>query len=380
MNFEISRNVLLDNLNMISHGLPSKTPMPILTGVLIEATDSDIYLTSSNVDISIETLITDDSLMIHEKGKALVSGKQLLDIIRKLDSDSLYFETIENQTLLLRAGRGEYNLRLMNFLDYPMIDFVPLENPLDIKSSTLRKIIKTTVFATSNVEVNPIITGVNFNLNDTTLTATATDSFRLSQNKIELEDSFPNFNVTIPSKSLDELNKALDSEDINISLYFSSNKLLFKFNNVLFQTRLLDGEYPNTSKIFTDTFPQSIYFDKESLIKVVERVSLMSPSDKVTDKELNYSIIKLTLLDNKNVEISTSNSLVGTAKEEITPTRILSDEPITISFSSRYLLDALKAVDDFEVSLNFSGSLRPVIIKSDKNKGLSEVILPIRVD
>ncbi len=380
MNFEISRNVLLDNLNMISHGLPSKTPMPILTGVLIEATDSDIYLTSSNVDISIETLITDDSLMIHEKGKALVSGKQLLDIIRKLDSDSLYFETIENQTLLLRAGRGEYNLRLMNFLDYPMIDFVPLENPLDIKSSTLRKIIKTTVFATSNVEVNPIITGVNFNLNDTTLTATATDSFRLSQNKIELEDSFSNFNVTIPSKSLDELNKALDSEDINISLYFSSNKLLFKFNNVLFQTRLLDGEYPNTSKIFTDHFPQSIYFDKESLIKVVERVSLMSPSDKVTDKELNYSIIKLTLLDNKNVEISTSNSLVGTAKEEITPTQILSDEPITISFSSRYLLDALKAVDDFEVSLNFSGSLRPVIIKSDKNKGLSEVILPIRVD
>ncbi len=379
MNFEINRNVLLDNLNMISHGLPTKTPMPILTGVLIEATDSDIYLTSSNVDISIETLICDKSLIISEKGKALVSGKQLLDIIRKLDCETLYFSSIENQALLLKAGRGEYNLRLMNFLDYPMIDFVPLENPLNIKSSTLRRIIKTTVFATANVETNPIITGVNFNLLDNTLTVTATDSFRLSQNKITLEESFNNFNVTIPAKSLDELNKALDSEDIDISMYFSKNKLLFKFNNVLFQTRLLDGEYPNTSKLFVNSFPQSIYFDKETLIRVVERVSLMSPTEKVTDKETNYSIIKLTLLENKNVELSTSNSLIGNAKEEITPTRILTDAPISISFSSKYLLDALRAIDNFEISLNFCGDLRPVIIKSDNVEGLSEVILPIRV-
>ena len=379
MNFEINRNVLLDNLNMISHGLPSKTPMPILTGVLIEATESDIYLTSSNVDISVETLIVDKSLLIHEKGKALVSGKQLLDIIRKLDCDTLYFSSIENQSLLLKAGKGEYELRLMNFLDYPMIDFVALENPLTIKSSTLRRIIKTTVFATSNVETNPIITGVNFKLQGKTLIATATDSFRLSKNEINLDNEFNEFSVTIPAKSLDELNKALDSEDIDISMYFSSNKLLFKFKNVLFQTRLLDGEYPNTSKVFASSFPQSIYFDKEALIRVVERVSILSPSANVTDKELSYSVICLSLLDNKNVELSTTNSLIGTAKEEITPTRILSDEPITISFSSKYLLDALRAIDSYEVSLNFCGELRPVIIKSDKIEGLSEVILPIRI-
>lgn len=379
MNFEINRNVLLDNLNMISHGLPSKTPMPILTGVLIEATESDIYLTSSNVDISIETLITDKSLIVEEKGKALVSGKQLLDIIRKLDCETLYFSSIENQSLLLKAGKGEYELRLMNFLDYPIIDFVALENPLTIKSSTLRKIIKTTVFATSNVETNPIITGVNFKLQGKTLIATATDSFRLSKNEINLENEFNEFSVTIPAKSLDELNKALDSEDIDISMYFSSNKLLFKFKNVLFQTRLLDGEYPNTSKVFVNSFPQSIYFDKEALIRVVERVSILSPSANVTDKELSYSVIRLSLLDNKNIELSTTNSLIGTAKEEITPTRILTDEPITISFSSKYLLDALRAIDSYEVSLNFCGELRPVIIKSDKIEGLSEVILPIRI-
>ena len=380
MNFSIDRSVLLDNLNMISHGLPTKSPMPILTGILIEATDNDLYLTSSNVDISIETLISDKSLQIEEKGKAVVSGKQLIDIIRKLDSDKLYFSLIESKTLLLKAGRGEYNLRLMDYLDYPTIDFVTLENPLTIPSSTLRKIIKTTVFATSNIETNPIITGVNLILNGNELTAVATDSYRLSQNKISLSEEYNDFNITIPAKSLDELNKALDSTEFDITLYFSTNKLLFKFNNVLFQTRLLDGNYPNISRIIPSTFPQSILFDKEALIRVVERVSLLSPSDKVTDKEVNYSVIKLELKPNKNVEISTSNNQIGTAREEITPLKIETEESVRIAFSSRYLLDALRAIDQVEISLNFSGELRPVIIKSDKNPSLTELILPIKID
>ncbi len=380
MIFTIDRDILLENLNMISHGLPVKTPMPILTGIFIEATDSDLYLTSSNVDLSVETVISDKSLIIKEKGKAVVPGKFFIDIIRKVDSKKITFSLIEDRILLIEADRGEYKLRLMDYMDYPTIDFVVLENPLTIPSATLRKIIKQTVFATSNSEANPILTGVNLNLHENVLTAVATDSFRLSQDKINLDSSYNDFNITIPAKSLDELNKALDGFDDSISLYFATNKLLFKFKNVLFQTRLLDGTYPNTSRLIPDSYPMTIYFDKESLVQAVERVSLLSPHDKVTDKEVNFSVIKLEIKPNKSVEISTTNAQIGDAKEQITPTKLDIEQSLRIGFSSRYLLDALRCINAQEVQLHFSGEVRPVVISSEKEPDLTQLILPIKMD
>lgn len=380
MIFSIDRDVLLENLNMISHGLPVKTPMPILTGIFIEATDTDLYLTSSNVDLSIETVISDKSLKIEEKGKAVVPGKFFIDIIRKVDSKKISLSLIEDRVLLIEADRGEYKLRLMDYMDYPSIDFVVLENPLTLASQTLRKIIRQTVFATSNSEANPILTGVNLNLHENTLTAVATDSFRLSQDKITLDSSYNDFNITIPSKSLDELNKALDGYEDNVSLYFSTNKLLFKFKNVLFQTRLLDGNYPNTSRLIPDSYPMTIFFDKENLIQAVERVSLLSPHDKVTDREVNFSVIKLEIKPNKSVEISTTNAQIGDAKEQITPTKLDLDQTLRIGFSARYLLDALRCINSQEVALHFSSEVRPVVVSSEKEPDLTQLILPIKMD
>ena len=380
MIFSIDRDVLLENLNMISHGLPVKTPMPILTGIFIEATDTDLYLTSSNVDLSIETVISDKSLKIEEKGKAVVPGKFFIDIIRKVDSQKISLSLIEDRVLLIEADRGEYKLRLMDYMDYPSIDFVVLENPLTLASQTLRKIIRQTVFATSNSEANPILTGVNLNLHENTLTAVATDSFRLSQDKITLDSMYNDFNITIPAKSLDELNKALDSYEDNVSLYFSTNKLLFKFKNVLFQTRLLDGNYPNTSRLIPDSYPMTIFFDKENLIQAVERVSLLSPHDKTTDREVNFSVIKLEIKPNKSVEISTTNAQIGDAKEQITPTKLDLDQTLRIGFSARYLLDALRCINSQEVALHFSSEVRPVVVSSEKEPDLTQLILPIKMD
>ena len=380
MIFSIDRDVLLDNLNMISHGLPSKTPLPILTGIYMEATDTDLYLTSSNVDLSVETVISDKSLKIEEKGKAVVPGKFFIDIIRKVNSKKITFSLIEDRILLIEADRGQYKLHLMDYMDYPQIDFVVLENPLTLEASTLRKIIRQTVFATSKTENNPLLTGVNFNLSANELTCVATDSFRLSQAKLSLNDTYNDFNVTIPNKSLDELTKALDCYDDKVSLYFASNKLLFKFKNVLFQTRLLDGQYPNTSKLIPSTYPMTVYFNKDELIETVERVSLLSPHDKTTDREVNYSVIKLEIKKDKTIEISTTNAQIGDAKEEIIPTKLDSEESLKIGFSSSYLLDALRSLSATEVSLHFSGEIRPVVVDSSAESGITELILPIRID
>ena len=379
MIFSIDREVLLDNLNVISRGLPSKSPMPILTGIKLDVTDKDLYMTSSNTDISVETFINDTSLEVTKPGRTVVPGRFFIDIIRKINSKRVTFTLVEDRILLIQADRGEYKLHIMDPLDYPKIDFLTLQNPLVLPAERIKTLIKQTSFATATTEKKPILTGVHLKLDENKLTAVATDSFRLSQSIIEIEEYTP-FNVTIPNKSLDELVKALDNYSENVSLYFSVNKLLVKFKNVLFQTRLLDGNYPDTSRLIPASFPIVIKFNKDELLDAVERVSLLSPRDKTSDRELAYSIIKLTVSNDHVVTISTTNALVGDAQEELIPTDTQIASPITIGFSSRYLIEALRSFDSTEIALNCSEGVRPFVVTGEKNPNLTQLILPVRMD
>ena len=224
MNLTIDREILLENLNVISRGLPSKSPMPILTGIKMEATDTDLYMTSSNSDISVEVLIEDASLQIQTPDKTVVPGRFFIDIIRKINSKRVNLYLLEEKVLVIKADRGEYKLHIMDYMDYPNIDFVTLENPLVLPSSVLKGLIKETVFATATSEKKPVLTGVNFHHSSGKLIVTATDSFRLSQKVISIPE-YNDFNITIPSKSLDELLKAIDSYEEDLSLYFSMNRI-----------------------------------------------------------------------------------------------------------------------------------------------------------
>jgi len=379
MNITISREVLLENLNIISRGLPSKSPMPILTGIKFEATDTELYMTSSNTDISVEVLIANQELIIKEPGKTVVPGKFFIDIIRKINAKNINLYLIEDRTLVIKADRIEYKLHIMDYMDYPKIDFVTLENPLILNAPVLKSLIKETVFATAASEKKPILTGVNFKHSQGNLIATATDSFRLSQKIVKINE-YNDFNITIPNKSLDELLRAIDNYEDEIELYFSNNKLLAKYKNVLFQTRLLDGNYPDTSKLIPNEFPIVIKFNKDELVEAVERVSLLSPRDKEKDREITYSIIKLSIKKDSIIEISTTNATIGDAKEELIPTNIEANNPIVIGFSSRYLLEALRSFISTEISLNLSGEIRPFIIRGDKDSNLTQLILPVRMD
>jgi len=379
MNITIDREVLLENLNVISRGLPVRTPMPILNGIKLEATDTDIFMTSYNTDIAVEVLINDPSLKITEPGKTVIPGKIFIDIIRKNDSRKINLFLIEDKTLVIKSDRSEYRLHIMDYMDYPNVDFVTLENPLNLKANDLKNIIKETVFATAQSEKKPILTGVNFKKQDNKLIATATDSFRLSQKIIEIND-YNDFNITIPNKSLDEMLKAIDQYDEDISLYFSSNKLLLKYKNVLFQTRLLDGNYPDTSKIIPYDFPIKVRFNKDELLDAVERVSLLSPRDTAKDKEITYNIIKFSIKKDRIIEISTTNASIGAAKEELIPTDVEATNPITIGFSSRYFIEALRSFISTEITVNLTGEIRPFIIKGDEDANLTQLILPVRMD
>ncbi|MFA7589711.1 MAG: DNA polymerase III subunit beta, partial [Acholeplasmataceae bacterium] len=159
-------------------------------------------------------------------------------------------------------------------------------------------------------------------------------------------------------------------------LYINPNKVLFKLKEVLFQTRLLEGTYPDTQRIIPTEFPVVIPFNKEELLSAVERVSLLSPRDRDT----NYNIIKLSLRPDRIVEINSTNSEVGDALEEIIPSSDVTGEGLKIAFSSKYLVDALKSFSSNEVLIHFAGEVKPFIIKGNLDQDLMHLILPVRID
>lgn len=377
MNFSINRDLLLDNLLIMQRGLPLRTSLPILTNIKFDVREDHIVLTSSNTDIAIQVLLEDKDITIGKSGVLTIPGKFLIDIIRKATSDRIEFDLVEDRIVVIRSNRSEFKLRLMDSSDYPEIDFLSNEEePLTIDADLLKTLVKETSYAASTNEKRPILTGVNIKFNNNNLLAVATNSYRLSQKNIKLRSNINNFDIVIPSKNLEDLTKILDTDTTDVNIFVSHNKVLFKMENILFQSSLLEGTYPNTERIIPTEFPVSIPFNKDELLLAVERVSLLSPRDKDT----NYNIIKLKLNNDKSVELQSTNKEIGDANEVILPTGDVIGSIINIAFSSRHLLDALRSFNSSEVILNFAGEVKPFILKSTTDDSLLHLILPVRID
>jgi|BioPla2DNA2_1021312.scaffolds.fasta_scaffold08070_2 DNA polymerase-3 subunit beta len=376
MIFSINRNVLLDNLLVIQRGLPNKTPLPILNAIKFVVNEDHLILTASNSDLAIELTIEDKSLRVKQTGKAAIPGRFLIEIIRKLEATMIEFAVVEEKSVVIKAERSDFKLNLPDVLDYPEVDFLDLKQPLVLDSEIIKTIIKETNYAAANTEKRPILTGVNFLHENNQLYITATDSYRLSKKEIKLRDNLDPFNFVIPRKSLEELSKILDLVSDNVEIYVNPNKVLFKFPNIMFQTRLLEGKYPDTSRIVPTDFPVIIPFNKEELLAAVERVSLLSPRDRDT----NYNIIKLTLRSDHVVEVSSTNPEVGDALEEIAPNGRVVGSSLQIAFSSRYLIEALKSFASSDITISFAGEVRPFVLNGPLDIDLLHLILPVRID
>lgn len=382
MNFTIDREVLLDKLNIISHGLPTKTPMKVMEGIMIDATSEDLFLTTSNSDISIQILVKDSSLVIQEGGKTVVPGKTFIDLIKAFDSRKITLFLIEDKMLMLKADRKEYRINIMDPLDYPDIKFISLENPFKINCYDLKRAIEETVFACANTTKSPMLLGVNLKNNANKLILTATNSYRLSLKTLDVETYDP-FDITIPAKSLDELEKVLEAydESLPLELYISKNKILVKFNDVLFQTRLLDGNFPDTSNVCPKEkdIKVVVRFNKDELQTAVNRISILSPVEKDKDREMTFAAVLLKIDQNFEVELSSAN-IQGAGKEIIIPIDIKAYNPLMIGFSSKYLVEALKVLPGNEIEISFIDGSKQFVLKSVSDNSLVEIILPFRLD
>ncbi len=374
MRFEISKDKLLYNLLIAQKALSTKTPNPALQGVKIDVEKDRLLLTTSNSDISIKVVIEDNSLEVEETGSVLIPGKYFIEIVRKLDGQLVSLSAVEDNLIRIEADHSDITLNMLDLEDYPELSFKEKDDFIKVNVRTLKTIIRQTAFATSTIENRPILTGVNFTIKDNALTGVATDSYRLSQKTIGLEDSYEALNIIIPGKSLEELMKILENNTSDVEVHFDQNKVLFKYENVMFHSRLLEGNFPETSKLIPSEFPIQIKFNKEQLITAIERASLLSSRDG------QNAIVKLNVRQDDVVEISSNSPEIGRVLEEVHPVDEIQGSPLKIAFSSKYILEALKVFNSSEVTVKFTGEIRPFILDGEYDEDMLQLILPVKTD
>ena len=365
MNFKIKRLELLNALTKVSRAVSIKSPLPVLTGIKFDLKEDELILTGSDSDITIQTSIQ-DHIDIIEPGSVVLSSKYILEIIKKIDSEDVHIFIVDGTLTRIEGANSRFDLNGTSYIDYPRIDLNKTGVNLQMKSTDLKEAIEQTSFATSEKETRPVLTGVNFKAKDHVLECIATDSYRLAKRILNI-DSDISFNIIIPKKSLIEISRIIEKDEL-IDLYVSDRKVLFVFDHVLIQTRLIDGTFPDTSRLIPDSFDYSMSIDSTSLLNSIDRASLL------TNEQTN--IVKLTM-DQDHVILSSFSQEIGSVEENLSRA-FYKGEPLKISFSAKYLTDAIKSINGQKVRVLFTGEMRPFIIKDFEREDIIQLVLPVR--
>lgn len=376
MKFIIQREQLIAGVQDVMKAISSRTVIPILTGMKIEAKQHGITLTGSDSDISIESYIpAEENGIVNveqiEIGSVVLQAKYFPDIVRKLPEKTVEIEVDPNLKVTIRSGKAEFNLNGLDAEEYPHLPELKTDDSFEMPTDLLKNLIKQTVFAVSTMETRPILTGVKFKLENNRLSFTATDSHRLAAREIPIKEAQTELpSVVVPGKSLTELNKILDDTEDMVEISVANNQILFRTKHLNFLSRLLDGNYPETSRLIPDHSKTVIHVKTKELLSTIDRASLLA-------KEERNNVVRLTTKGDQLLEITSNSPEVGTVAEDIMVQSIEGEE-LKISFSSKYMIDALKAIEYDEVKIDFTGAMRPFIISPANDDPITQLILPVR--
>ena len=370
MKLKIKRLVLLEALNNVAKAISTKNIIPILSGIKFELNRERLVITASDNDITIQTVINkSDDLVIESTGNIVIKGKYILDIIRKLDAEFINIEIIDDHKIMIFTENSEFNLNGIDAREYPDIDLDLSPDFISMSISSFKSMITQTNYACSLDEARVVLTGVNIKINDDNLECSATDSYRLALKKHKLTKSVNNSaDIIIPSKNLSELLKLLtSSDDESIEMHLFSNKVIFKFNNILFQSRLINGTYPNTKNLIPSESLFDLKIDTTEFYNMVDRASILN-----NDNDNNIITLEIK---NKLLKITSMSLEIGKVEEKMS---VDCDSDIKISFSAKYMMDALRTINSKNVILTFVGEIKPILLKNDDSEDLVCLILPIR--
>lgn len=373
MKFTIKKDLLLDALNKVSKAISTKNLIPVLAGIKFELKKKKLTLTASDNDITIQTSIdcvNEDDFKIENEGSIIIQGKYILDIVRKLPDKYINIEVVDELKILIYTENSEFNLNGISESEYPNIGLEESKKKISINAGVFKSIVNQTAFASSNEEGKLVLTGINFNIVGDVLECNSTDSYRLARKIVKLDkESEENYNIVIPSKNIVEFSKILGDDEDTVELHIFNNKILFKNNNLKFESRLISGTYPNTANLLPDDSLLVISTKLNDFYDVIDRVSILT-----SDKEKNIVTLETT---DEYLILRSSSAEIGRVEEKMPITKN-NDENIKISFSAKYMMEALRSFSTETVDIHFVGEIKPILIKSSEDTSLTQLVLPIR--
>lgn len=363
MKIRCLKSDIVKGVGIVSKAVPTKTTMPILECILIDATTNIIKLTANDMELGIETIIDGT---IEKKGMVAIDAKIFSDIVRKLPDNEIVIETDSNNQTLITCEKAKFNIAAKSGEDFSYLPYIEKDDPVVVSQFTLKEVIRQTIFSIADNDSNKLMTGELFEINENILKVVSLDGHRISIRKIELKNSYSFKKVVVPGKTLIEISKILSGEvDSEVSIYFTNNHIVFEFDNTVVVSRLIEGEYFKIDQMLSNDYETKVRINKKELLSCIDRATLL-----VKEGEKKPIIINI---GDDVMEIKIKSQL-GTMDEEIFITK--EGKELLIGFNPKFLIESLRVIDDEEVDLYFMNAKAPCFIKDEKETYIY-LILPV---
>ena len=354
---------LLKSVNISLKAVPSKTTMPILECILIDATTNQIKFTTNDMELGIETIVDGT---IEEKGIIALDAKIFYEIIRRLPDNTVTIKTDEKLTATITCEKAKFTIPGKSGEDFAYLPLIEKEESLTISQFTLKEMIRQTIFSIASNETNKLMTGELFEIKNNYLKIVSLDGHRIAIRRMELKKDYADRKVVVPGKTLNEISKILSGEiDDIVNIYFSKNHILFEFDQTIVVSRLIDGEYFRIDQMLSSDYATKVSLNKKDFLDSIERASILIRENDKKPIILNIEDSKMSLK---------LNSSFGTMNAEILIHKTGQD--LMIGFNPKFLSDALRIIDDEEVTLYMMNAKSPCFIK-DEDESYIYLILPV---
>lgn len=363
MHIICDKSKLIEGMNIVMKAIPGKTTMMILECVVIEVKDNQIKLIANDLQLGIETLIDGE---IKQEGSVAVGAKVFFEIIRKLPSDNVSITVDEDYHMNISCGKAKFNIMAKATDEFPYLPNIVKDKNVNISQFTLKDIIRQTVFSISDNENAKVMTGELFEIHDSELKVVSLDGHRISIRKVKLNQSYDDVSVIIPGKTLIEISKIINGGmDDEVSIFFTDKHVLFEFEDTIVLSRLIEGEYYKIDKMLSTDYETKVTVNKREMLECIDRSTLLL---KESDK-------KPVIIDVQNDYMKFAmNSAIGSMDEDIDASKEGKD--ILIGFNPRFLMDALRVIDEDEITMYMINPKAPCFIR-DQEETYIYLILPV---
>ena len=358
-----SKSNLLHGVNIVSKAVPTRTTMAILECILIDASANEIKLTANDMELGIETKIEGE---IAERGIIALDAKIFSEIVRKLPDSDVVIETDSNFKTTITCEKSKFNIVGKSGDDFSYIPFIERNECISISQFTLKEVIRQTIFSIADNDNNKLMTGELFEIEENQLKVVSLDGHRISIRNIELKNNYDHKKVVVPGKTLQEVSKILPgSAEEEVNIFLSENHIVFEFDDTTVVSRLIEGEYFKIEQMLSSDYDTKVKINKRELLDCIDRATLLV-------KEGDKKPIIMNITDG-NMELKI-NSFIGSMNEDIDIAKEGKD--ILIGFNPKFFIDALRVIDEEEVSLYMVNPKAPCFIKDDEGKFIY-LILPV---